>query len=84
MYTGIAMIMIAFLGFFASKAESKVGLLTYIILAFVLMANLMIFTLMVNLGSTTLETNFQQQCKEVMPYFHKNIYESFGCTYKYT
>jgi Tetraspanin family len=82
--TGIAMILVAFLGYFASRAESNTGLVTYSILCGILMANFMIFTLLLNFGSNVLQQNFEEKCMEIMPYFHRNFYESFGCMNKYT
>lgn len=52
------MIMLSFLGFFASKAESKLGMLTFSVLSSILMANVVIFTVMVSFGSKMIETNF--------------------------
>jgi len=78
------MIMLSFLGFFASKAESKLGLLTFSVLSAILMANVVIFTIMVSFGSKMLENNFSTKCFEVMPYFHKTYFAEFGCPNKYT
>lgn len=50
-YTGVAMILVGYLGFFASKSESKVGLLAYIVFCLILLANFIIFTLLLNYGS---------------------------------
>jgi hypothetical protein len=82
-FTGVAMILVAFLGFFASKNESKIGLIAYTVFCVLLMLNFMIFTLLLNLGSNVLQTMFEEKCTEVMPYFHKEFYESFGCSTKY-
>jgi hypothetical protein len=84
MFTGVAMILVAFLGFFASRAESKLGITTYTVLCVILMANFLIFTVLLNFGSQVLQQHLEEQCMEVMPYFHKNFYESFGCMNKYT
>ncbi len=73
------MVMIAFLGFFASKAESKLGLVTYALLSTVLMANLIIFTILLNYSSKILQSSLEAKCFHVMPYFHKYFYEDFGC-----
>lgn len=53
-FTGVAMILVAFLGFFASSVESKVGLMTYTVFCVILMANFMIFTVLLNFGSQVL------------------------------
>lgn len=45
------MIMVAFLGFFASKAESKTGLIAYSVFCVVLLVNFLIFTVLLNYGS---------------------------------
>jgi hypothetical protein len=50
-FTGVATALVAYLGFFASKAESKVGLMSYTVFCFVLMANFLIFTVLLNFGS---------------------------------
>jgi Tetraspanin family len=50
-YTGIAMIIVAYLGFFASKSESKMGLLAYIIFCAILLANFSVFTFLLKYGS---------------------------------
>jgi hypothetical protein len=50
-FTGVAMILVAYLGFFASRMESKLGLMTYTTLCVILMANFMIFTVLLNFGS---------------------------------
>ncbi len=54
--TGVAMILVAFLGFSASKAENRTGLNTYSILCGVLMANFLIFTAILNFGSKQLQS----------------------------
>ena len=48
------MIYIAFIGFFSSKAESKYGLLVYILLSIILLANFIIFTVLLNFSSLSL------------------------------
>lgn len=78
------MILVAFLGFFASRVESKVGIMTYTVLCVILMANFLIFTVLLNFGSQVLQRTFEEKCTDIMPYFHKNFYESFGCMNKYT
>lgn len=45
------MILVAFLGFFASKAESKLGLISYTIFCAILLINFLIFTVLLNFGS---------------------------------
>ena len=75
--------MVAFLGFFASRSESKVGLLAYITFCAVLLANFIIFTMLLSDGSQTLQTMFEERCHEIMPFFHRNFFQSFGCTNKY-
>lgn len=84
MFTGVGMIMVAFLGFFSSKTESKTGLMSYTVLCLFLMLNFLIFIVILNFGSQQLEQQFEEKCNDVMPYFHKNFYESFGCIRKYT
>lgn len=83
-FTGIAMVFVAFLGFFASRAESKVGLFTYTVLCVILMANFLIFTVLLNFGSKVLQQHLEEKCMDVMPYFHISFYENFGCMNKYT
>lgn len=82
-FTGLAMILVAYIGFFASKTESKFGLLAYILLCVFLLANFIIFTMLLNSGANTLQSLFEEKCHEVMPFFHKNFYHSFGCAHKY-
>ena len=53
-YTGLAMILVSYLGFFASKNESKLGLLAYILFCIFLLANFAIFTFLLNYGSQSL------------------------------
>lgn len=77
------MILVAYLGFFASKAESKLGLISYTVFCVILMINFLIFIVLLNFGSQVLQQQFEEKCNEVMPYFHKNFYEAFGCTNKY-
>ena len=77
------MIMVAYIGFFVSKAESKIGLLAYILLCVILLANFIIFTILLNYGSIALQTIFEERCHEIMPFFHRNFFTSFGCTNKY-
>lgn len=55
MFTGVAMIMVAFLGYFASKAESKVGLISYSVFCVLLMLNFLIFIVLLNFGSQILQ-----------------------------
>jgi hypothetical protein len=50
-FTGIAMILVAYLGYFASKAESKLGLVSYSIFCIFLMLNFLIFIVLLNFGS---------------------------------
>lgn len=83
-FTGIGMILIAYLGFFASRAESKTGLNTYALLCGFLMVNYVIFTALINFGAKQLEIVFEDKCYQIMPYFNKNFYDQFGCNYKYT
>lgn len=83
-YTGFAMVLVAFLGFFAAKAESKLGMTTYCILSGILMANLAIFTLLVTFGTKVLSANLSEKCYEVLPYFHRGYVHTFGCLSKYT
>jgi hypothetical protein len=83
-FTGIAMLLVAYLGFFASKVESHTGLVSYAIFCGILMANFLIFTVLLNYGSRLLQNTFEEKCLDIMPYFHKNFYESFGCMSKYT
>ena len=78
------MIMVAYLGFFASKAESKMGLIAYIVVCVLLLANFVIFTFLLKYGSQALQDIFEERCTEIMPFFHKNFFQSFGCTNKYT
>jgi hypothetical protein len=78
------MIMVAFLGYSASKNENKGGLTMYAILCGILMAIFLLFTVLLNFGSQLMETQFEDKCYEIMPYFHKYFYESFGCSNKYT
>jgi hypothetical protein len=51
MFTGVGMIMVAFLGFFSSRTESKTGLMSYTILCVFLMVNFLIFIVILNFGS---------------------------------
>lgn len=83
-YTGFAMVLVAFLGFFAAKAESKLGMTTYCILSGILMANLAIFTLLVTFGTKVLQQNMSEKCYEVLPFFHRGYVRTFGCLTKYT
>jgi hypothetical protein len=83
-YTGFAMVLVAFLGFFAAKAESKLGMTTYCILSGIIMANLAIFTLLVTFGTKVLQSNMQEKCYEVLPFFHRGYVRTFGCLTKYT
>lgn len=48
------------------------------------MLNFLIFIVLLNFGSQVLQQQFEDKCHEVMPYFHKNFYRSFGCINKYT
>lgn len=50
-YTGIAMIMVAYLGFFSAKSEHKNGLLAYIVCCCFLLANFFVFTFLLKYGS---------------------------------
>ena len=61
-YTGIAMIFVSFIGFFASKNESKFGLVAYILLCVLLLANFAIFTFLLNYGSVSLQSLFEEKC----------------------
>lgn len=54
-FTGVAMILVAYLGFFASRAESKVGLISYTIFCVILMVNFLIFIVLLNFGSQVLQ-----------------------------
>ena len=83
-FTGVAMIVVAFLGFFASKAESKLGLMAFTIFCVVLLVNFLIFTVLLNFGSQALQSMFEEKCTEVMPFFHQSFFSSFGCAHKYT
>lgn len=47
------------------------------------MINFLIFIVLLNFGSQVLQQQFEEKCNEVMPYFHKNFYEAFGCNTKY-
>lgn len=49
--TGVAMIVISFLGFQASRSENKQGLTIYIFLCGILMANFLFYTVLLNFGS---------------------------------
>ncbi len=53
-YTGLAMIIVSYIGFFASKNESKFGLIAYILFCVFLLANFAIFTFLLNYGSSSL------------------------------
>lgn len=77
------MILVAYLGFFASKAESKVGLISYTGFCVILLINFLIFTVLLNYGSQALQSTFEEKCNEVMPFFHKRFFQSFGCENKY-
>lgn len=50
------MIMVAFLGYSASKNENKGGLTMYAILCGILMAIFLLFTVLLNFGSQLMET----------------------------
>ena len=54
--TGVAMIMVAFLGYSSSKNENKGGLTMYAILCGILMAIFLLFTVLLNFGSQLMET----------------------------
>ena len=45
------MTLVAFLGFLAAKAESKIGLLSYTAFCVILLVNFLIFTVLLNFGS---------------------------------
>jgi hypothetical protein len=81
-YTGLAMICVAYIGFFASKNESKIGLVGYILLCVFLLANFTIFTFLLNYGSTSLQSTFEDKCQEIMPFFHQTFFQNFGCNNK--
>jgi len=49
--TGIAMALVAFLGYSASKTENKIGLNTYSVLCGILMLNFVVFSVLLNFGS---------------------------------
>lgn len=68
------MILVAFLGFLASKAESKMGLMSYTAFCVVLLLNFLIFSVLLNFGSQDLQDLFEVKCNEVMPFFHKNFF----------
>jgi hypothetical protein len=54
-FTGIAMILVAYLGFIASRAESKLGLIAYTVFCVILMINFLIFIVLLNFGSQVLQ-----------------------------
>jgi len=54
LYTGVAMIVLAYLGFYASKFENERLLTTYIIFSILLLINFVIFTMMLNFSSIVL------------------------------
>lgn len=83
-YTGVAMILVAYLGFFASKSESKMGMLAYIYVCVVLLLNFFIFTVLLKYGSQALQQIFEERCHEIMPFFHRDFFTTFGCSNKYT
>jgi hypothetical protein len=82
--TGIAMILVSFLGYYASKTENKGGLTMYAVLCGILMGIFLLFTVLLNFGSQLMQVQFEDKCYEIMPYFHRYFYESFGCVNKYT
>lgn len=53
-YTGIAMIFVAYIGFYASKSENEKALLAYIVFNVLLLANFIIFTMLLNYSSQVL------------------------------
>lgn len=45
------MIVVAYLGFMASRAESKVGLIAYTVFCVILMINFLVFIVLMNFGA---------------------------------
>lgn len=56
--TGQAMALVAYLGFYASRSESKLGMLAYIYVCGVLLVNFFIFTILLQYGSLDLQQIF--------------------------
>mmetsp|Transcript_26314 Transcript_26314/g.25495 ORF Transcript_26314/g.25495 Transcript_26314/m.25495 type:complete len:310 (-) Transcript_26314:1357-2286(-) len=77
------MVLVAFLGYYASKTEHKGGLTMYAVLCGIFMAIFLLFTVLLNFGSQLLQIQFEGKCYQIMPYFHKQFYQSFGCMNKY-
>ena len=75
--------LVAFLGFYASKTENKSGLTMFAVICGVFMFIFLLFTVLLNFGSKMMSVQFEGKCYQIMPYFHKQFYESFGCTNKY-
>jgi hypothetical protein len=82
-YTGIGMIIMAFLGFAASKSENEKLLQIYVLINVVLLIIFGSFTMLLNYSSTVLQTTFEDKCLQILPYFHKSFYKNFGCPNKY-
>jgi len=82
-YTGIGIIIMAFLGFQASKSESEKLLQFYVLINIVLLIVFVIFTMLLNYSSTVLQSTFEDKCLQILPYFHKSFYQNFGCPNKY-
>lgn len=53
--TGVAMVIVAYMGFFSSWNEAHNGLIFYVIFCIILMVNFLIFTVLLNFGSNVLQ-----------------------------
>ena len=61
-YTGIGMIIMAFLGFAASRSESEKLLQIYVLINVVLLIIFGSFTMLLNYSSTVLQSTFEDRC----------------------